>query len=96
MFEWDEAKNQRNIKKHGVSFDEAKEALDDPDCIELYDESHSTGEEDRYICIGATVRFLLLSVVLTDREGNTRIISARKADSKERRIYNGEYEKKNS
>ena len=86
MYEWDENKNQRNIRVHKVSFEEAAEALEDPDRLEFYDEGHSD-EEDRYICIGAARRFLLLMVVYTDRFGNARIISARHADSRERRLY---------
>ena len=89
MFEWDENKNQRNIHIHGVSFSEAMETLEDPDRIEFYDEAHSS-YEDRYICLGASSR-LLLMVVFTDRRGNTRIISAREALSKERRRYYEEY-----
>lgn len=89
MYEWDENKNQRNIRVHKVSFEEAKEALEDPDRLEFYDESHST-DEDRYICIGGSSR-LLLMVVFTDRNGNTRIISAREALGNERRRYYEEY-----
>ena len=40
-YEWDETKNKANIRKHGVSFQEAAEALEDPDAIEMYDENHS-------------------------------------------------------
>lgn len=69
-YEWYETKNKANIRKHGVSFQEAAEALEDPDAIEMYDENHSYGNEDRFICIGATSRFLLLMVVYMDRFGN--------------------------
>ena len=95
-YEWDETKNKANIRKHGVSFQEAAEALEDPDAIEMYDENHSYGNEDRFICIGATSRFLLLMVVYTDRFGNERIISARHADSRERRLYSERLRDKNS
>lgn len=86
-YEWDEDKNKKNIRTHGVGFPEAAEALEDPDAIEMYDEEHSSADEDRYICIGAARRSLLLMVVYTDRFGNARIISARHADSRERRLY---------
>ena len=86
-FEWDESKNRLNKKKHGVSFQDAVQALSDPDAIEYFDESHSTKDEDRFICIGATTRFVMLMVVFTDRKGTTRIISARNADSQERKLY---------
>lgn len=64
MFEWDENKNTSNIEKHGVSFEYAKQAFDDPDRLILQDESHSANEE-RYFCLGKvkdeiiTVRFVL-------------------------------------
>lgn len=78
--EWDENKNQRNIRIHGISFEEAKGALDDPNAIEFYDSIHSTIEEDRYICIGDIGNFLIVYVVYTDRNGNVRLISARPAE----------------
>ena len=89
MYEWDENKNKRNIRIHKVSFEEAKEALEDPDRLEFYDEAHSM-EEDRYICIGGSFR-LLLMVVYTDRDSNIRIISAREALGNERRRYYEQY-----
>lgn len=49
--EWDEAKNEINIKKHGISFDEAKEVFNDPNALELYDKEHSISEEYIYICL---------------------------------------------
>ena len=94
--EWDESKNRLNKKKHGVSFQDAVQALSDPDAIEYFDESHSTKDEDRFICIGATTRFVLLMVVFTDRKGTTRIISARHADSQERKLYAKRLREKNS
>lgn len=95
-FEWDESKNRLNKKKHGVSFEDAVQALSDPDAIEYFDESHSTNDEDRFICIGATTRFVMLMVVFTDRKGTTRIISARHADSQERKLYAKRLREKNS
>ena len=87
--EWDENKNQRNIRIHGISFEEAKRVLDDPNALELYDEAHSTMEEDRYVCIGdiGIEDCLVAFVVLTDRKGNIRLISARKATPKEKEAY---------
>lgn len=70
-----------------MSFQDAVQALSDPDAIEYFDESHSTKDEDRFICIGATTRFVMLMVVFTDRKGTTMIISARHADSQERKLY---------
>ncbi len=51
MYEWDENNNQANIRNHGLSFEEAIETFNDPYCVELYDEAHSTENEDRYICM---------------------------------------------
>lgn len=87
MYEWDENNNQANIRNHGLSFEEAIEAFNDPYCVELYAEAHSTENEDRYICIGSVGSYLILFVVFTDRNGNTRIISARKATSDEEEFY---------
>ena len=74
MFEWDENKNKLNIEKHGVSFEEASKAFDDPEHFINYDEGHSQ-DEDRYFCVGripggiVTVRFAI-------RENRIRIIGA--------------------
>ena len=48
QIEWDENKNQKNIRKHRISFEEAKAVFDDPNCFEIYDEAHSI-DEDRFI-----------------------------------------------
>jgi len=74
MFEWDEGKNQLNIMKHGVSFEEAREAFDDPNRLIHYDEGHSQ-EEDRYHCIGKT-NVGVLTVRFIYRNGRIRIIGA--------------------
>lgn len=50
-FEWDENKAEANVRKHGVSFEEAKTVFDDPLYIDFYDPDHSDGE-DRYIMMG--------------------------------------------
>ncbi len=85
--EWDSEKNKSNIIKHGISFEEAKNVFNDPNSLELYDKRHSTEDEDRYICIGHTKKYLLLTVCNTDRNGKIRIISARRANAKERSLY---------
>lgn len=53
-FEWDEAKAEANIAKHGVSFEEAKTVFDDRHFIDFYDPDHSD-EEHRYIIVGESV-----------------------------------------
>lgn len=85
-FEWDEEKAARNLKKHGVSFELAAEVFYDENRIEIYDAAHSA-DEDRYITIGMVNR--LLFVVYTERQANIRLISARPATAKERKLYDG-------
>ncbi len=84
--EWDPVKAQINLKKHGVSFEEASTVFDDPLFITFLDVEHLLGEE-RYITMGLSHRNQLLLVAHTDREGAIRIISARKATKNERRFY---------
>lgn len=84
IFEWDEGKNQINIEKHKISFETASHVFDDPMYIEMYDFEHST-DEDRYIAIGMVGKVLF--VVFTERREKIRLISARLATEKERRLY---------
>ena len=77
-----------NIKQHGVDFETAKKAFDDPDKIILYDIKHST-DEDRFICIGK-VDDAILTVRYTVRNGKVRIFGAGYW-RKQRKLY----EKKN-
>lgn len=84
--EWDNQKERQNFKKHGVSFVEAATVFDDPFCLTIDDPLHST-EEYRFITIGYSDRQRLLVVVYTDRGDNIRIISARVAASRERKLY---------
>jgi uncharacterized protein len=84
-FEWDEAKASANLKKHNVSFEDAMYVFQDENRIEFYDAEHSI-TEDRYVAIGMVGTVLF--VVFTERRDVTRIISARKANAKERNYYN--------
>lgn len=86
VFEWDDKKNRKNIRKHGVSFELASQIFDDI-TISWEDTRKDYGEK-RFISIGLAENILVLAVAHTDREGNTRIISARKASKKERSMYN--------
>ncbi len=89
QFEWDEEKNQRNLKIHGIDFETAARVFADPHRLERYDDSHSD-DEDRYITIGEiNGKAYIVMVVYTERGEVTRIISARKATSQERRSYYG-------
>ena len=74
-FEWNEAKNQENIDKHGLSFYEAQEAFFDKHRIILEDSKHST-QEKRYFCIGKTSEGGIATVRFTLRNDDIRIIGA--------------------
>jgi uncharacterized DUF497 family protein len=88
-FNWDERKAASNIKKHGVSFEEASTAFGDDLSITIGDPLHSD-DEDRLILIGKSEKFDTLVVVhLEQTEDTIRIISARKATKKERNFYEG-------
>ena len=87
--EWDEKKNQKNIKKHKISFELAAYVFTDPLRKEDFDAKHSSSEEDRFIAIGIALERLLF-VIFTEPDAETiHIISARKADKDERRFYYG-------
>jgi uncharacterized DUF497 family protein len=83
-FEWDHKKAGSNVRKHGVSFDEASTVFADRLSLTIRDPAHSR-EEDRFATIGTSHRGKLLVVVHTDRGDNIRIISARPASRHERR-----------
>ena len=85
-FEWDGGKAATNFAKHGVSFDETASTLLDPLALTVFDTAHS-GAEDRWLTIGYSQALRLMLVVSIDSDSATRIISARKASSKERQIY---------
>jgi len=85
-FEWDEAKAAANLAKHGVSFDDAKTAFDDPLYVDFYDPDHSA-DEPRYIIIGTSRQGRLLIVSYTERGAAIRLISARELTSTEREAY---------
>ena len=89
-FEWNEDKNKLNIKKHGISFEEALEVFDDPLQISKLDKRFSYFEE-RWITLGLTNKHKVLVVAnlfFTDEgEEIIRIISARKANKIERQSY---------
>jgi len=86
-FEWNPAKNQKNISKHRVCFDEAKTVFTDEYARLIADPEHSDAE-DRFILMGTSIDSRLLIVCHCIREEDSiRIISARKADKQERKIY---------
>ncbi|MGB5602679.1 MAG: BrnT family toxin [Gammaproteobacteria bacterium] len=91
-FEWDAAKSAANVRKHGVSFEEAKSVFYDEFAIQFYDSENSELEEDRFLLLGQSSesRILLVCHCERDSDNTIRIISARKATRKERRFYEGE------
>jgi len=89
-FEWSDEKNRLNMQKHHVSFDEAKEVFSDPLHISKLDHRFDYFEE-RWITLGATnkEKILVVANIFFDENGEEiiRIISARKANEKERKFY---------
>lgn len=85
-FEWDPQKAKTNLKKHGVSFEDAKEAIT-CDVVVVLKEDSGSGEE-RYVYLGMCKKLNVLVVVVAyPDEEFTRIISARKANKRERKFY---------
>jgi len=89
-FEWDRKKENINIKKHGVTFEQASYVFADPFALNRYDDEHSE-DEDRWVLLGKSLNETILLVVHTFRDNNgkefVRIISARKATKKEEKAY---------
>ena len=85
-FKWDSQKADSNLKKHGVSFQEAASVLGDTLSITYYDPDHSV-REHRFITVGMSQSGRVLIVAHTDRGDDVRIISARKAIRKEQGYY---------
>ncbi|HEX8267232.1 MAG TPA: BrnT family toxin [Pyrinomonadaceae bacterium] len=85
-FDWDAEKEESNLKKHGVTFDEARTVFDDLFYVDLYDPAHSENEH-RFLIVGESNQKRLLIVSYTERNEKVRIISARELTPKERRNY---------
>ncbi len=83
-FVWDSEKAEKNLKKHGIYFEDAARVFLDDDRIDEFDEIHSDFE-DRYKIIGRVRN--ILTVIYTERGDTNRIISARQADKKEEALY---------
>ena len=89
IFEWNIRKAESNVRKHGVTFDEASTAFADPLALLMPDPDHSLGEE-RYVVLGMSNRQRLLVVSFVERPPRTRLISARRAAKRERMLYEEE------
>ena len=85
-FEWDDDKARSNRAKHGVSFEEAATVFADPPSLTIPDPAHSQAE-DRFVIMGSSYQGRLLVVVHTERGDNIRVISARRASRRERKVY---------
>lgn len=83
---WDRRKAAANLAKHGVSFEEASTAIADPLAVFGIDPDHSDGET-RWVGFGMSRRDRVLVVVHTAESDTIRIISARSATRRERKIY---------
>ncbi|OQX24250.1 MAG: hypothetical protein BWK80_21775 [Desulfobacteraceae bacterium IS3] len=90
-FTWDKNKAEFNIRKHGITFEEATTVFTDPLSLTIDDPLHSFDEE-RAVIIGQSFRDRLLVVVHTDMGDTVRIISARPAIKKERNDYESKSE----
>jgi len=92
QFDWDVEKEKINIAKHKLNFTDACHVFADTFQLNLFDESHSD-DEDRWVVIGEIPVMKIVVVVHTIRQGydehdtRVRIISARKAEKKEREAY---------
>ncbi len=88
-FEWDPKKAEKNLRKHGVSFEEAASVFAN-ELAAVYEDPDHSAEERRYLIIGRSVRDRLLHIAFADRDSRIRIISARKVTRKERKLYEEE------
>jgi uncharacterized DUF497 family protein len=84
--EWDPEKAKSNLKRHGISFEEAATALSDPMAATGADPDHSITEE-RYVTFGVSEKGRLVVVSHTEKDETIRIISARKASKGEKELY---------
>ena len=85
-FEWDADKAAQNLKKHGVAFPEAATVFGDPLEMTIPDSDHSEGEA-RFLSLGLSSQSRLLVVAYTERDDRIRVIHARVAAPRERRLY---------
>ncbi len=87
-FEWDENKNQINLKKHGISFEDTKTVFEDEFAI-LFDDPDHSAEEDRFLIIrmSRTEKICIVSHCYRGVDEIIRIISARKATKSEQNVY---------
>ena len=85
-FEWDPLKATKNLRKHGVSFDEARTVFNDP-LARIFDDQEHSADEAREIIIGHSAMQRLLIVSFTERSSAIRVIGARLATKREQHDY---------
>lgn len=83
-YEWDEAKNSENIAKHGIDFADAHRIFERPMLVRRDDREDYA--EERWIALGERGRIVVV-IVFTPREDRIRVISVRRANRRERRVY---------
>jgi uncharacterized DUF497 family protein len=83
-YEWDEAKNRSNFAKHGLSFEDAEEVFSGP-CVTFEDDRFAYGEQ-RFVTLGLLAGRLVV-IAHAPRDQGTRIISMRKGNEREEKIY---------
>ena len=88
-FEWDRRKAKYNLRKHGVSFEEASTVFDDVLAAFYEDPDHSVHEK-RFLMIGTSARGRLFYIAFADRNERMRIISARMPTKEEKKLYEEE------
>lgn len=86
-FEWDDKKAERNALKHGISFEMAAFAFDDPYALTVEDEKHSSHERRQWLIGDSGKKVLIVVFTMRPPRGNIRIVSARRANHRERRMY---------
>lgn len=91
-FEWDTDKNNKNIKKHGITFEEATTVFYNANAIVFDDPDHSI-DENRFLIIGVSNHdnLCIVSHCYKGHDERIRIISARKADNDEKEVYNEQF-----
>ena len=87
-FEWDKRKDKANVRKHGVSFEEAKTAFFDENAIQFFDPDNSE-DEDWFLLLGLSYKLntLVICHCFREKDSIVRIVSARKADKEEEKAY---------
>ncbi len=85
-FQWDKGNIDKSLKKHGIENEEAESVFFDENSVFSEDIKHSRTEK-RYQILGRSERNILLNVIFTLRGNKIRVISARKVNNKERRLY---------